>query len=140
MRGKTPVPPVQSVTQSLSQPECTVSPSPDVTREKEQQAEQKFKKEKGLDSTPLAKLVGQLTFPVGPGLTAIRGMFDAGGRPPSLAALTISGKCPPFSCHSRPVTPFVANRVQSSSFYNSLPPHFFLPEPTPPTPRSLFIS
>ncbi|OJZ88156.1 hypothetical protein ASPFODRAFT_43782 [Aspergillus luchuensis CBS 106.47] len=62
-------------------------------------------------------------------------MFDAGGRPPSLAALTISGKCPPFPCHSRPVTPFVANRVQSSSFYNSLPPHFFLPEPTPTNPK-----
>ncbi|PYH63455.1 uncharacterized protein BO88DRAFT_430480 [Aspergillus vadensis CBS 113365] len=115
--------------------------SPTLPGRKSSEQDRNFKKEKGLDSTPLAKLVGQLTFPVGPGLTAIRGMFDAGGRPPSLAALTIPGKCPPFSCHSRPVTPFVANRVQSLFFYNSLPPHFLLPERTTTNPKiSLHIT
>lgn len=67
-------------------------------------------------------------------------MFDAGGRPPSLAALTIPGKCPPVSL------PFAASnslcRKQSSVlvFPFTLPPPFFPPRMKPPTnPRSLFI-
>ncbi|RAK93514.1 hypothetical protein BO79DRAFT_206486 [Aspergillus costaricaensis CBS 115574] len=68
-------------------------------------------------------------------------MFDAGGRPPSLAALTIPGKCPPFSkflpfaASNSPLSQTEFSPRLSTTLYHHTS---FSPNEPQPTPRSLF--